>query len=141
MYKVVRPMLLSTVEADMMVGSSVGQNAFNSTINSSSSHKDKVPRRETNNESKTPHEVVRIPQKHFHGMSKDKVKKCVEALCEGSTLKLRLDGEKDALERRHRDFVHLHNSQIGKDKPMSIEAIVKECTKREAMRYLIVSVT
>ena len=88
------------------------------------------------NESKATLNIVRIPQKHFHGMSKDKVKKCVEALCEGSTLKLRLDGEKEILERRYRDFVHLHNSQIGKDQPMSIEALVKECTKREAMRYL-----
>ena len=53
----------------------------------------------------------KIPPLHFHGLSKEKLKKAILALCESSTVKLSTEGEKDVLEKRYTSFVHLNNSQ------------------------------
>lgn len=35
------------------------------------------------------------------------------------------------LERRYRDFVHLHNAQLGSPSPLSVDQMVTEITRRE----------
>jgi hypothetical protein len=127
MYKTIRPMLLSTIETDVALGRSSDYESTSSNVCS------KPQRKEPSNGSKV-YIATKIPQRHFHGMAREKVKKCIDALCEGSSLKLRVDGDKDVLEKRYRDFVHLNNAQVDKEAPMSLEALVRECTKREAMR-------
>jgi hypothetical protein len=67
-------------------------------------------------------------------MSKDKLRKAIEKLCISSRIKLRTDGDKDVLERRYREFVHLNNAQIGSIDPLGVEAIVKEINTRETRK-------
>jgi hypothetical protein len=69
--------------------------------------------------------VKRIPHYSFHGATKDKVRKVVDQLTSTSAAKLRSDGDKDALEKRLRKFIHLHNAQIGSDRPLTLEAVVR----------------
>ena len=38
---------------------------------------------------------------------------------------IRLDGDKDALEKRVNAFLHLHNAQIGSDAPLNLDQVVK----------------
>jgi hypothetical protein len=123
-YILLRPKLMVNVEQEF------APNNFSESIDKDIEILETGPRK-TKNKNK---EVLFIPQKHFHGISKDKIKASIELLCKASSIKLRLDGDKDALSRRYRDFVHLNNSQLNKENPLSIEEMVKEITKREALR-------
>ena len=80
--------------------------------------------------------IKRLPPISFHGMSRDKVKKILEELCKGCKIKLRTDGDKDILARRHRDFVHLNNSQCSSANPMTLDEIIQEINRREHAREL-----
>ena len=51
-----------------------------------------------------------------------------------SKIKLRYDGEKDTIERRFREFIHLHNSQIGAISPLSFEEVAQQINENEALR-------
>ena len=48
--------------------------------------------------------------------------------------KINVDGDKEALERRYRELIHLHNAQIGSDAPLTVNQIVSEINKREKAR-------
>jgi hypothetical protein len=37
----------------------------------------------------------------------------------------------ETLERRYRDFIHLHNAQLGNSSPLTLEQMVTESTRRE----------
>lgn len=58
-------------------------------------------------------------------MKKDKVKSTLVQLTAESKVKIRLDGEKDTMERRLREFIHLHNAQIGSEAPLTLESVIK----------------
>jgi len=75
----------------------------------------------------------RIPHTLFHGESKDKIKKSIEKLTNSlhTKQKLRLDGDRDALIRRHRNFIILYNSQINELNPMTIDQIISEINTKE----------
>lgn len=73
----------------------------------------------------------RIPHFSFHGMKKDKVKTTLTQLTAESKVKIRLDGDKDILERRLREFIHLHNAQIGSEDPLSLEGVIKALNDSE----------
>lgn len=51
-----------------------------------------------------------------------------------ATTKVNSEGDKEALERRYRELVHLHNAQIGSDTPLTVNQIVSEINKREKAR-------
>lgn len=70
--------------------------------------------------------TTRLTQFNLHGLSKDKVKKIIEQATKDSRVKLRLDGDKDALERRLKDLVHLHNSQLGAINPLSLDQVIEK---------------
>ena len=67
--------------------------------------------------------IRKIPHAHFHGLSREKSKNILERACQSSGSKLRLDGDKDVLERRYREFVHLNNAQIGSLHPLSLDEV------------------
>ncbi len=67
----------------------------------------------------------RIPHYSFHGLSKDKVKKTIEKLTENCKVKLRMDGDKDVLERRLREVIHLNNAQINALQPLTLDQVVR----------------
>lgn len=78
--------------------------------------------------------VERITHFNFHGMSKDKVKKTIDGVLKNTKNKLRSDGDKDALERRFREVVHMNNAQIGSDQPLSLDEIVKLVNDQETLK-------
>eukprot|EP01041_Mallomonas_annulata_P013232 gene13232-27996_t len=84
------------------------------------------------NKSTTTSICKRMPHTSFHGQSREKVKKAIENLCSNSKIKLRTDGAKDILERRHRDFIHLNNAQTDATRPMSLEQVINEINRRDA---------
>lgn len=59
-----------------------------------------------------------------HGVPKDKLIKRVEQATMESRVKLRVDGDRDAFERRVKEFVHLHNAQIGATHPLSLDQVI-----------------
>ncbi len=76
----------------------------------------------------------KLPQGLFHGSSRDAVKKYLERLTEGSSVHLKTEGDKETLERRCKDFIHLHNAQLDAMNPMTVEQVVNEIHKREQAR-------
>lgn len=81
--------------------------------------------------------IRRMAHPHFHGMSKDKVKKFIERACQsaGSRVMLRLDGaDVSVLERRFREFVHLNNAQLDSLHPLTIDQVIGEVNHAEHMR-------
>ena len=80
--------------------------------------------------------VKRIVPTSFLKQSRDKIKKALEKLTEGYELKLRTDGDQDALSRRHREFVHLYNAQVDLDEnvALSVVEIIREVNRREEAR-------
>lgn len=78
--------------------------------------------------------VERIAQFNFHGMAKDKIKKTIEGVLKNTRHKLQYDVDKDTLERRFREVVHMNNAQIGLDNPLSLDEIVKLVNEREAAK-------
>jgi hypothetical protein len=73
----------------------------------------------------------RIPLLSFHGQKKDKVKEMLLKVCALSKVKLRCDGDKEVMEKRLREFVHLHNAQIGSLSPLSLEQVIRKVTEDE----------
>ncbi len=99
--------------------------------------------------------IRRLTQKSFHKMSKDKIKKELEALCKSSTgllsnlvasvfvdiflnftESISLEGSAEDLERRYRELVHLNNAQLDSPRPQSFSSCVREVNKRDSMRVL-----
>lgn len=68
---------------------------------------------------------------HLHGLSKEKVKKIIEDVTKESKIKLRVDGEKDALERRLRELVHLANAQIDAENPLTLDEAIQSINQQE----------
>lgn len=75
--------------------------------------------------------TTRIAQYNFHGMSKDKVRKVIDDVTKQSRIKLRTDGDKDALERRLRELIHLINAQLGANHPMTLDEVVNTINQNE----------
>jgi hypothetical protein len=75
--------------------------------------------------------IQRLPQRVFHIESKGKVKKALEKLTEHCSVKIRTDGDKDALVKRYSEFVHLNNAQLSSKHPLSVAEIVAELHRRE----------
>jgi hypothetical protein len=73
----------------------------------------------------------RVPHFSFHGLKRDKVKSTLVQLSGESRVKLRMDGEKEAMEKRVREFVHLYNAQIGSARPLSLEQVIKAVNDNE----------
>ena len=78
--------------------------------------------------------ISHMTHKVFHGISLAKAKQLVQELSSRSQVKLKLNGDKDALARRYRDFVNLNNAQLGKQYPKTIEKMCQEINKREMAR-------
>jgi hypothetical protein len=76
-------------------------------------------------------EVRRLPPRLFHIETKDKVRKALEKLTENCSVKIRLDGDKEALVKRYTEFVHLNNAQLSAKTPLSLNEIVNELHRRE----------
>ncbi len=83
---------------------------------------------------KVPYTVKKLAQPHFYKQSRESVKSALERLTEGSTVHIRADGDKEALERRYKDFVHINNAQLDAPNPLSVEQIVAEVHRRENAR-------
>jgi hypothetical protein len=78
--------------------------------------------------------LKKLAQPHFYKQSRETVKSALERLTEGAGSHLRTDGDKDALERRYKDFVHINNAQLDAPEPLSVEQIVAEVHRRENAR-------
>ena len=117
LYKSLRSELLATMSQEP----ELARNASNTNIsNKRTSSRDNI----ASAMNKKKREVNFIPQKNFHGLSLKKAKDMVSELCEKSTsVKLSLEGDVDTLAKRHRDFIHLNNSQLHSEKPLSLEMV------------------
>lgn len=73
----------------------------------------------------------RVSQINCHGLSKDKIKKYIDDLTKESKVKLNTQGDKDVLERRIRELVHLINAQIGSDNPLTLDEAITQINKQE----------
>jgi hypothetical protein len=73
----------------------------------------------------------RVAHFSFHLMKRDKVKATLIQLSGESRVKLRADGDKETMEKRVREFVHLHNAQIGSAKPLSLEQVIRAVNDNE----------
>jgi hypothetical protein len=73
----------------------------------------------------------RLAHFSFHGMKREKVKATLVQLSGESRVKLRMDGEKETMEKRVREFVHLHNAQIGSARPLSLEQVIRAVNDNE----------
>jgi hypothetical protein len=78
--------------------------------------------------------VKRMPHYSFFGLSKEKIKKIMEDVTNASKVKLRLDGDKEVLERRMRELMHLANAQVDALKPMSLDEVIYDINSRETAR-------
>ncbi len=76
----------------------------------------------------------KLAQMHFHKQSRDAVKKSLEKLTEGASVHLKTDGDKDLLEKRHKDYIHLHNAQLESVNPLTVEQVVAEVHRRETAK-------
>jgi hypothetical protein len=76
----------------------------------------------------------RIPHYSFHGIPLAKMKKTIEKVTESSRIKLRMDGDKDVLERRLREVIHLNNAQVNATHPLSFDQVIKYVNDKESAR-------
>lgn len=88
-------------------------------------------RRKSNVKSDEVVSIQRMPHRVFHIETKDKVKRALEKLTENCSVKIRTDGDKDALVKRYSEFVHLNNAQLSSKFPLSVAEIVTELHRRE----------
>lgn len=72
----------------------------------------------------------RLSQFNIHGMSKAKIQKVIEQATKDSRIKLRTEGDKDALERRLKDFVHLHNAQVGATNALTMDQVIEKINQQ-----------
>ena len=80
--------------------------------------------------------LKRIPHYVFHGYSKEKVKKVIDEHTKSSNIKLRMDGNKETLEKRFREFVHLNNAQVDGINPLSFEEVIRQVNNRETAKEI-----
>lgn len=78
----------------------------------------------------------RMPHMDFHRAPIKQVKNKIAAAIKESTVKLYSDGDKTALEKRFREFVHLHNAQVGSENAMTLEQVITEVNRRERERLV-----
>lgn len=102
--------------------------------NTKSATKQRKRGRDGHKQASTPHEVRKMPLLNYHGMKDKGLKDALKRLDEGSCVKLNYTGTKDVLIRRHKEFVHLNNAQIGHPTPLSLEAMVRQVNERERNR-------
>lgn len=76
----------------------------------------------------------KMPQAHFHGLPRSKVKEILERAVAGATVQIRLDGDKEQLEWRHRELVHLYNAQIGSSNPLTLDEVIRQVNKNETAK-------
>jgi hypothetical protein len=77
----------------------------------------------------------KVPPFHYHGLNKEKIKKYLDELTKHSRIKLRIDGcDKDMIEKRIRDLVHVINAQVDADQPLSLDAVIKKQNDEEESR-------
>lgn len=76
----------------------------------------------------------RMPLHSFHKMQLSQIKKLVEKATSCSKVRLRLDGNKDALEWRFREFVHLHNAQVDAINPKTMDWVINKINKMESSK-------
>ena len=80
--------------------------------------------------------TAKIAHGLFHNQSRDFIKKAIEQLtaCCPVVSRLKTDGDKETLEKRHKNFVHLYNAQLNSPNPLTLEQVVAEIHRREAAR-------
>lgn len=93
-------------------------------VNNSSLSNSTNSQKQTLKTSKNPI-TTRLSHYNLHGANREKVKKILEDLTKESRVKLRLDGDKETLEKRLRELIHLVNSQVDSISPLGMEDIVK----------------
>lgn len=76
----------------------------------------------------------RLAPLSFHQQPREKVRAALDKLCASCPVKIRTDGDKEALERRHMEFVHLNNAQLMSASPMTLREMVEEINRRENNR-------
>ena len=76
----------------------------------------------------------RMPPLSFHNKPKKFIKESIEKFCSASKVKPCLDGDQEELVRFYKEMIHLHNAQIGSMEPLSLDDVVKEINKKEALR-------
>jgi len=79
--------------------------------------------------------IRKLAHAHFHGLSREKARNILDRACMHAAkgVRLRTDGDKDALERRFREFVHLNNAQLNALQPLGFEEVIAEVNRRETL--------
>ena len=77
----------------------------------------------------------KIAQFSFHGSKPDKIKATLVQVSGNSRVKLRLDGSREVMEKRLREFVHLNNAQIDSTAPLSLEDVIRMVNENESLLF------
>lgn len=76
----------------------------------------------------------KIPLRSFHGEPFKKVRDAlINVSSNRSGIVLTTTGDHATLEKRYRNFIHLHNSQVDKPSPLSLEEVVMQINDEERM--------
>ena len=102
----------------------------NDTVNDST---DGISGRQKSLNGKSTKIVNKIPFRNFHGESLGKIKDIITSSIKGyqSHSTLDLHGDKDALDKRYRQFVHLHNAQVDSPTPISLEEVIYQVNRMD----------
>jgi hypothetical protein len=77
--------------------------------------------------------LSRIPQFNSHGATLQKIKNHIEYVTTKSKVKLRLDGDKDTLDKRLRELIHQINAQVDHHSPLTLDEVIAKVNKEERM--------
>ncbi len=77
--------------------------------------------------------LCRIPQFNSHGATLQKIKNHIDYVTKRSKVKLRLDGDKDVLDRRLRELIHQINAQVDHHCPLTLDEVIGKVNNEEKM--------
>jgi hypothetical protein len=132
-YSSVRKTLLDLVEGTSDVYSNNDISMKKSSIPMNANYIDLVD----DDEKKQPLIITKISFMQTKNLNAKAMKECLLNLVTKimkANNRINVDGDKEALERRYRELIHLHNAQIGSDTPLTVNQIVHEINKREKAR-------
>ncbi len=79
----------------------------------------------------------KVPLRSFHDVPLNKVRDALLSVSSNpSGISLSTSGDKTALERRYRMFMHLHNAQIDSPTPLLLEEVIKQINSEEQAAFI-----
>lgn len=77
--------------------------------------------------------VSRIPQFNSHGANLQKIKNHIEHVTKNSKVRLRMDGDKETLDKRLRELIHQINAQVDHHNPLTLDEVIFKVNREEKL--------